>query len=75
MKYSIAVAVLIGLVQAKKSKQDTTTVWSLRSINDFRENAGIQNMFGDYATGNANGQKGSYNRPQEQFANPSYVQQ
>ena len=47
-----AVACLLGLVSA--SNQDTTTVWSLKSVNDHRDDQAFQKFFGDYQTDQAN---------------------
>ena len=54
MKYTLAVACLIGAVQVKQTKQDTTTVWSLKSVNDHRDDQAFQKFYGDYQTDAAN---------------------
>jgi hypothetical protein len=48
MKFTLATAVIIGFVAAEEP------VWSLRSINDHRTDAGLQKDFGDHATSQAN---------------------
>merc|ERR1719215_1114530 len=50
MKYTLAVACLVGAVQLKKTQQDTTTVWSLKSVNDHRDDQAFQKFYGDYQT-------------------------
>merc|ERR1719230_152515 len=52
MKYTLATAALLGLIQA--NQQDTTTVWSLKSVNDHRDDQAFQKYFGDYQTDAAN---------------------
>merc|ERR1719498_748366 len=52
MKYTLATAALLGLIQA--NQQDTTTVWSLKSVNDHRDDQAFQKFFGDYQTDQAN---------------------
>merc|ERR1740117_560467 len=54
MKYTLAVACLIGLVQVKSTHQDTTTVWSLKSVKDHNEDQATQKYFGDSSTAAAN---------------------
>jgi hypothetical protein len=54
MKYTLAVACLVGAVQLKKTQQDTTTVWSLKSVNDHRDDQAFQKFYGDYQTDAAN---------------------
>jgi len=54
MKYTLAVACLLGLVQVNATQQDTTTVWSLKSINDHRDDQALQKVFGDSSTAAAN---------------------
>uniref|UniRef100_A0A7S3IF60 EF-hand domain-containing protein n=1 Tax=Strombidium inclinatum TaxID=197538 RepID=A0A7S3IF60_9SPIT len=50
MKFTLATLALLGLVSAK----DTTTVWSLQSVQDHRDDAAFQHTFGDSATAAAN---------------------
>ena len=49
MKYTIAVATLLGLVSAEEP------VWKLRSLQDHRIDAQIQKDYGDFSTSQANG--------------------
>ena len=53
MKYTLAVAALLGFTQA--IKDDTTAVWELRSVNDHRSDSGLQKDYGDHSTSQANG--------------------
>ena len=48
MKYTIAVAVFVGLVSAEEP------VWSLRSVNDHRTDSSLQGEYGDHSTNQAN---------------------
>ena len=48
MKYTLAIAALLGLVSAEEP------VWSLRSVNDHRTDAGVQKAYGDHSTKQAN---------------------
>ena len=48
MKFTFAVAALIGLVSAEEP------VWSLRSVNDHRTDSQIQKAYGDHSTKQAN---------------------
>ena len=48
MKYTIAVAVFVGLVSAEEP------VWSLRSVNDHRTDSTLQQNYGDHSTNQAN---------------------
>merc|ERR1719263_261046 len=48
MKFTIAVAALLATVSAERP------VWSLRSVNDHRTDAGIQKEYGDASTAAAN---------------------
>ena len=49
MKYTIAVAAILGLVSAEEP------VWSLRSVNDHRTDSQVQKAYGDHSTKMANG--------------------
>merc|ERR1719503_122376 len=49
MKYTLAVAVLIGTISAAEP------VWSLRSVNDHRTDSEVQKAYGDHSTTKANG--------------------
>mgnify|MGYP000297755071 CR=1 FL=1 len=49
MKYTIVLAIFLGLVSAEEP------VWGLRSVNDHREDAAIQKSYGDHSTKQANG--------------------
>jgi hypothetical protein len=48
MKYTIAIAALLSVASAERP------VWSLRSVNDFRTDAGIQKAYGDHSVSSAN---------------------
>ena len=48
MNYTFAIAVLLGLVSAE------APVWSLRSVNDHRDDQAVQKGYGDYSTKKAN---------------------
>ena len=48
MKYTIAIVALLSAVSAERP------VWSLRSVNDFRTDAGIQKDYGDHSVKQAN---------------------
>ena len=50
MKFTIAIIALLSAVDAKKEMP----VWSLRSTNDFRTDAGIQKAYGDHSVSQAN---------------------
>jgi len=50
MKYTIAIAALLGLTSAYEGEK----VWSLRSVNDHRTDSGIQKGYGDHSTKQAN---------------------
>ena len=52
MKYTLAIAALLGYVAAVQD--DTTKVWELRSVNDHREDSSTQIGFGNGATAAAN---------------------
>mmetsp|Transcript_18506 Transcript_18506/g.31679 ORF Transcript_18506/g.31679 Transcript_18506/m.31679 type:complete len:215 (-) Transcript_18506:113-757(-) len=49
MKYTLAVAVLVGLVAAEEP------VWSLRSVQDHRTDSQVQKAYGDHSTKQADG--------------------
>ena len=49
MKYTIAVAFLLGLASAEEP------VWSLRSVQDHRDDQAVQKNYGEYSTKRANG--------------------
>lgn len=48
MKFTIAVAAVLATAAAERP------VWSLRSVNDHRTDAGIQKEYGDASTSAAN---------------------
>jgi hypothetical protein len=48
MKYTLAVAAILGLVSAAEP------VWSLRSVNDHRTDSTVQKDYGDHSTNAAN---------------------
>ena len=50
MKYTIAIAALLGFVSA----DDTTKVWELRSVLDHRTDSTVQAAYGDHSVKSAN---------------------
>ena len=48
MKYTFAIAALVGLIAAEEP------VWSLRSVNDHRTDSQVQKAYGDHSTNQAN---------------------
>ena len=49
MKFTLAVAALLGLASAHREP-----VWGLRSVNDHKVDSGVQKGYGDYSTSQAN---------------------
>lgn len=37
MKITLAIAVFVGLIEAKRHRQVTLPVWGLKSVNDHRD--------------------------------------
>ena len=62
MKYSFAVACLIGVISAENSSPDSPYIatypmrpaWTLKSLNDHAEDANIQKVYGDKSTEDSN---------------------
>ena len=50
MKYTIAIAAILGLMSAR----DVKNVWELRSVNDHAEESQVQKSYGDHSTKSAN---------------------